>query len=268
MRSAKNPRGPASSTNDSSGSLDDFSGHGTFIAGLVRQTCPDADLVMVKAMGADGFVSETTMINALDGLAIDHVTGKRRLDAVSMSFGYYFETGDEDKTASLFGALKNLSDRGVVLVASAGNDATTRPMFPAAFSATIDQLISVGARNPNGTVALFSNAGDWVRTYWLGCPDPEHRTHDLRRVPPADRPHGVGRAERESLDLDDFSAGSCPPGPGGTISSPRRLRDLVRHIVRCPRLPGVLPGAMLRSGPEAPADLAEVVRDVADRFRR
>ena len=111
-----------------------------------------------------------------------------------MSFGYYFESTDEDKTASLFGSLKNLSDHGVVLVASAGNDATDRPMFPAAFSATIDRLTSVGARNPNGSVALFSNAGDWVDTYWVGAQILSTAPHDLQRVPPADRTNGLGRS--------------------------------------------------------------------------
>ena len=67
---------------------------------------------------------------------------------------------------------------GVVVVCSAGNDATSRPCFPAAFAPWSDGIgpiaagprlpavVSVGALNPNrATDALFSNVGPWVRAY-------------------------------------------------------------------------------------------------------
>ena len=51
---------------------------------------------------------------------------------------------------------------------ASGNDSTSRECYPAAF-ATTDAftvpglpLSSVGALNPDGTVALFSNDGPWV----------------------------------------------------------------------------------------------------------
>ena len=66
-----------------------------------------------------------------------------------------------------------LGECGVAVVCSAGNDATARPMFPAAFAPWADgdgtgarrartcvPIVSVGALNPNRTTdALFSNAG-------------------------------------------------------------------------------------------------------------
>ncbi len=67
------------------------------------------------------------------------------------------------------------------MVCSAGNDATARPMFPAAFAPwadgaggvqpedTVVPIMSVGALNPNGTDALFSNAGPWVRAFAPGA---------------------------------------------------------------------------------------------------
>ena len=36
------------------GVLDPDAGHGTFIAGLIRQNCPDADILAVRVMGGDG----------------------------------------------------------------------------------------------------------------------------------------------------------------------------------------------------------------------
>ena len=42
------------------GSLDSDAGHGTFIAGLIRQTCPDANILAVRVMYSDGVVEEAT----------------------------------------------------------------------------------------------------------------------------------------------------------------------------------------------------------------
>ena len=47
------------------GLIDPFFGHGTFIAGIIRQTCPDARLLSIKIMDNDGIVEEADLINAL-----------------------------------------------------------------------------------------------------------------------------------------------------------------------------------------------------------
>jgi subtilisin family serine protease len=64
-------------------------------------------------------------------------------------------------------------------VAAAGNDATSRPMLPAAFASfrtgnftgshSSAPLVSVAALNPDGSVALFSNEGDWISCYSPGA---------------------------------------------------------------------------------------------------
>jgi subtilisin family serine protease len=192
------------------GPLDDFSGHGTFIAGLIRQTCPDAHIVMVKTMDADGFDEESTMINALLRLAREHRGQVRRLDGVSMSFGYYHEEpGDRATDSLLLRPIRDLAANGVLLVASAGNDATSRPMHPAAFAPDVEQLVSVGARNPNGTVALFSNCGSWVKVYWPGAQvfSTMPPSFNASAQPTARVADGHDSPARETLDVDDFSAG-------------------------------------------------------------
>jgi subtilisin family serine protease len=110
-----------------------------------------------------------------------------------------------------------MGECGVAVVCSAGNDATARPMFPAAWSPWLDEdetiieptpdvvpIVSVGALNPNGTDALFSNAGPWVRAYAYGASvlstlpafqgglEPTARTELYQRV-------------RESIDPDDYT---------------------------------------------------------------
>ena len=90
--------------------------------------------------------------------------------------GYYHESPkDRVSSVTLWRLLRALGRLGVAVVASAGNDATIRPAFPAAFSLhsegddTRVPLTSVGALNPDGTRAAFSNAGTWVRTWAPGA---------------------------------------------------------------------------------------------------
>ncbi|MGH8862783.1 MAG: S8 family serine peptidase, partial [Jatrophihabitantaceae bacterium] len=104
---------------------------------------------------------------------------------------------------------------GVAVVASAGNDSTDRPMFPAAFApwpggpdfASGVPVTSVGALNPNSTVALFSNAGRWVLCHRPGAAL-------VSCFPRLDGSQQAsyklfvdGEGWRETLDPDDFSCG-------------------------------------------------------------
>lgn len=155
-------------------------GHGTFNCGLIRQICPDADLLSVQAVPADGVVDEWTLVRALDGvyeLARRHNSGERGghpVDVVSLSLGYYHEQLiDAIVGSAIQAAIERLGQVGVAVVASAGNDATVRELLPAAWSlhtsaADAVPLVSVGALNPDGTVALFSNGGPWVRHWETG----------------------------------------------------------------------------------------------------
>jgi len=104
-------------------------------------------------------------------------------------------------------------------VCSAGNDATARPMFPAAFAPWADHkggvpasdnmvpVVSVGALNPNGTDALFSNAGPWVRAYAPGAALLSTLPSSFQGgLQPAARTEAYTRV-RESIDPDDFRGG-------------------------------------------------------------
>ena len=74
--------------------LDSHSGHGTFIAGLVRQICPDADIRAVRVMHANGVADEYELLRCLLGLAErvrrdrDGEEGGLRADVVVLSLGY------------------------------------------------------------------------------------------------------------------------------------------------------------------------------------
>ena len=47
------------------GDIDPLAGHGTFIAGLVHQACPDADIVAWRVVDSDGPIVESDWIDAL-----------------------------------------------------------------------------------------------------------------------------------------------------------------------------------------------------------
>ena len=161
------------------GAIDPLAGHGTFIAGLIHQACPDADIVAWRIVGADGLVVESNLVKALEDIAElarrhrDGEPGGHPIDVLSLSLGYYHETPDDELfDPTMYGILRRLGECGVAVVCSAGNDATARPVFPAAFTPWLDDggtvhaekgvvpIVSVGALNPNRTTdALFSNTG-------------------------------------------------------------------------------------------------------------
>jgi serine protease len=214
-------------TSDLGGPVDDFegavAGHGTFMAGLVRMFCPDADILAVRVVHGDGIARESDVIHALAQLAElvrRHSDGEQdglAIDVVVMSMAFYHETPDGNITEpALVRILEELGRLGVVVIAAAGNDATSRPAFPAAFAPWLDgrgpwssrsvPVVSVGATNPDGSAALFSNAGPWVVAWQPGAslvstmPNTFHG--GLRPGSGAD-----GVLERSSLDPDDYRSG-------------------------------------------------------------
>ena len=203
------------------GSLDSSSGHGTFIAGIVRQVCPEADVISVRVADSEGNVLEGAFLLAVRSLvkmmARSARQGGRQVDVMNLSLGYYHETPEDDLfDRTMSELLLAARARGCAVVCSAGNDATDRPAFPAALwrweghefrvpdPSSAAPHLAVGARNPNGTVALFSNIGAWVTTFAPGA-------SVLSTYPPFNggmQPevrNDRGALRRESIDPDDFS---------------------------------------------------------------
>ncbi|HYQ65699.1 S8 family peptidase [Actinophytocola sp.] len=158
------------------GLIDSHSGHGTFVSGLVHQLCPAAKILSLRVLHSDGFSTESAVVLALNWL-VDQVTNHgRQIDVVSMSLGFYAETASVPEQQQVRGLVEQLTALGVLVVAAAGNDATTRPFMPAAFAkgtggaaGGIELLGAVGARNaPGDTTAAFSNWGEWVSLWAPG----------------------------------------------------------------------------------------------------
>ncbi|MEU0521684.1 S8/S53 family peptidase [Streptosporangium sp. NPDC006007] len=146
-------------------------GHGLMQAGLVCQIAPDAKVLMLRVMYADGVVVEAALHAALD-----HVFKKIQagffVDVVTFACGYFHETADDEAfTPTLMEKINHLRERGVVVVAAAGNYASNRAFWPGAGAKdglrnlALAPMLAVGAKNPDGTVAIFSNEHEAIQ--WL-----------------------------------------------------------------------------------------------------
>jgi subtilisin family serine protease len=135
---------------DGSGFLDDQSGHGTFVAGIVRRWCPDALIHTRGVLTSFGDGDDASVAGAVARA----LRGGRRYDLVVSAFGGY---GEEDRPTPLRRAIARLQQRGSLVVASAGNDGTSRRAFPAAFPG----VVAVGGLDEDGR-APFSNFGPWI----------------------------------------------------------------------------------------------------------
>ena len=171
-------------------------------------------------MHSDGVAYEADVLLALHMLA-DRVRDaqannrpENMVDIVSLSLGYYEENPADVAYTGQFGAvIAELLGLGVLVVAAAGNDATTRRFYPAAFAdqpltgGCGPQVISVGALNPDvsASKALFSNEGPWVHCWATGAGVVSTYPTDVRGTAAAD--HEVPDQGRNSFDPDDFTAG-------------------------------------------------------------
>lgn len=143
----------------------DFRGHATFVAGVIRQVGPDCRMLSARVMGNDGIVQGADSLDVLNWLATEAESGQpdRFVDVVCLAYG----TSDADPghIRDLGTALGRLVQAGVLVVASAGNEGTGAPTYPAALAVDdsySSAMVSVGATNPDGSYAHYSNWGPWV----------------------------------------------------------------------------------------------------------
>ncbi len=234
------------------GELDTATGHGTFIAGIVRQVVPDAQVLAIRIMHSDGVVYEGDLLCALRHLAKRIALAEQgamatMVDVVSLSLGYFSESAaDVAYSSGLWQVIDVLLGLGVTVVAAAGNFSTSRRFYPAAFTqqpVPVGQapLIAVGALNPDGSKALFSDGGHWITAWAAGAavvstfptdingsrrPEVSMRAHPDNQLP-AGSPLPPGRA---ALDPDDYSGGFAV-WSGTSFSAPLLAAHVARSLL-------------------------------------
>ena len=138
---------------------------GTFAAGVIQQVAPDADLRAYRVLDTDGVASEVEVACAL----VDAV--EAGADIVNLSLGS--GTADDLPPVTLSVALEIIAeyereheraDDRVLLVAAAGNNGDTSPVWPAAFR----RVLSVAALTSGLRPASWSSSGFWVDCSTVG----------------------------------------------------------------------------------------------------
>lgn len=129
-------------------------GHGTSVASTIASAdngegvigvAPESKVSPYRVCGVGG-CPLSAIIGGLVQATADGV------DVINMSFGGSAGFNIESS------AVQAANMAGVVLVASAGNDGSQQPSFPAAY----DTVIAVGATDINDNPAVFTNVGGWV----------------------------------------------------------------------------------------------------------
>lgn len=136
--------------------IDDNYGHGTHVAGIAAAATNNgtgvaglgynASLMNVKVLGDDGSGYYSWISNCLIWAA-DH--GAK---VINMSLG------GPSKSKTLENAVNYAWNKGVVLVAAAGNSGNSSPTYPAYYS----NVIAVAATDSNDKKASWSSYGRWV----------------------------------------------------------------------------------------------------------
>lgn len=134
----------------------DVDGHGTHVAGIasaltdntvgIAGTIPTARLMSVKVLGDNGSGYYSWIANGITWAADNGA------EVINMSLG------GTSSSKTLQNAVQYAFDRGVVIVAAAGNNGSTSAFYPAYY----DPVIAVGATTTSDGKASFSNYGSWV----------------------------------------------------------------------------------------------------------
>ncbi len=126
-------------------------GHGTMTAGLVHLVAPQAKIMPLKAFRADGTAYNSDVLRAI------YYAVKNGADVMSMSFDYTTYSPELAK------AIRYANSKGVVSVASAGNDGQRTASYPGGFVGVVD----VASTDNNDIRSSFTNYGPPV---WLAAP--------------------------------------------------------------------------------------------------
>jgi len=140
-------------TNDD-GYVDPVAGHGTFIAWIIRRLAPTATVSVRKVLTTFGTGDDARIAKVLSAFA--DLAPAQRPHIVSLSFSGTSQ--NDEPFLALKRAVRKLRRAHMVVVASAGNEASCRVVWPAALTG----VISVGALDRDQP-AFFTNYGPWVR---------------------------------------------------------------------------------------------------------
>jgi len=127
-------------------------GHGTMTAGLVHLVAPTAKLLPLKVFKSDGSGYSSDVIRAI------YYATNNDSKVISMSFSFSASSAEMSK------AISYATGKGLICVASAGNDGQKIKVYPASLSG----VMGVASTSNSDIQSTFSNYGTQV--VWVAAP--------------------------------------------------------------------------------------------------
>jgi thermitase len=130
-------------------------GHGTGVAGLIVQVAPKAQIMPLRVLDSNGQGNELNLVAAISW-AIAH-----NADVINLSLG------SEKSSSAVNNMIKSASRLGIVVIASAGNNAVHKSNFPASNSKSYSNVLSVASSSVTANLAglPYSFAWAWYSNY-------------------------------------------------------------------------------------------------------
>jgi hypothetical protein len=216
--------------------IGEYTGHGTFVAGVARCMAPASTVFVTSDFTTAGVLSEFEIVVRLNralGLGVDIISlsagGTTRHNLPPLGFEGLWS--------------RYRSYKGVLLVAAAGNNSTRRPFWPAAFP----QVVGVGALAANRRArAYFSDFGPWVDVYAPGedlvnaYAVGTYRYREPPRIGQEREFHGMARWSGTSF-ATPLVAGLIAARMTRTGEKARQAADALLAAARAQQVPGLGP---------------------------
>jgi subtilisin family serine protease len=214
-----------------------YTGHGTFVAGVARCMAPVSKVYVSRDFSRAGALTEDLIVKRLGqalGVGANVINlsagGTTRKNLPLLGFEAFWDTYRHYN--------------GVILVASAGNNSSRRPFWPAAFP----QVVGVGALSADRrTRAFFSDFGPSADVYAPGqdlvnafaegtykCEEPPHLGHPPRKF------YGMAKWSGTSFSAPLVS-GLIAARMSRTGENGRRAADALLARARAQAIPGIGP---------------------------
>jgi thermitase len=137
-----------------SGTAGDLYGHGTAVAGIIAAVTennvtgatPESCLLNIKVADDEGQCNYATLARGII----------RAVDSGALVINISLEIKED--TTELKEAVDYAWNKGAVIIAAAGNDGSSLPVYPACY----DNCLAVTAVKDDNTLVPLANYGDWV----------------------------------------------------------------------------------------------------------
>jgi thermitase len=139
-----------------SATVDDVYGHGTHVAGIAAAMTDNA--IGVAGLGYISTIMNVKVLSDVGAGAYSWIASGVIWAADNGAKIINMSLGGPSTSSALEDAINYAWSKGVVVVAAAGNNGDTVPMYPAYYT----NCIAVAATDDNDAKAYWSNYGDWV----------------------------------------------------------------------------------------------------------